>query len=106
MLFNLPPQTATPLAAIGFSIPSKEYLVKQYVGKKLHEVRTPRMIVDRSVVQRNCERLGAISAKSGKRVRVHIKTHKVSVPKITKWYDEFVLEPDEFYRLLKVQRCS
>lgn len=77
-MFNLPPQTKTPLEATGFSIPSKEYLVKQYVGKKLNEVRTPRMIVDRSVVKRNCQRLGAISEKSGKRIRIHIKTHKVT----------------------------
>lgn len=77
-MFTLPPQTTTPLEPIGFSIPLKEYLVQQYVGKKLHEVRTPRMIVDRAVVQRNCERLAAISEKSGKRIRVHIKTHKAS----------------------------
>jgi len=64
------------LVSIGFSVPSKEYLVKQYVGKKLCEVRTPRMVVDRSVVKRNCERLGAVSEKSGKKIRVHIKTHK------------------------------
>lgn len=77
-MFTLPPQTTTPLEAIGFAIPSKEYLVKQYVGKKLHEVRTPRMVVDRAVVKRNCERLAAISEKSGKRIRIHIKTHKAS----------------------------
>lgn len=77
-MFTLPPQTTTSLEAIGFAIPSKEYLVKQYVGRKLHEVRTPRMVVDRAVVQRNCERLAAISEKSGKRIRVHIKTHKAS----------------------------
>ncbi|KAG4077570.1 hypothetical protein HA402_002997 [Bradysia odoriphaga] len=75
-MFKLPPQTLTPLEAISFSLPSKEYLVKQFVGKKLHEVRTPRMIVDRSVVKRNCERLAAISEKSGRKIRVHIKTHK------------------------------
>lgn len=79
MVFTLPPQTVTPLEPIGFSVPSKEYLVKQYVGKKLREARTPRLIVDRSVVKRNCERLGAVSEKSGKKIRVHIKTHKVTV---------------------------
>lgn len=79
MMFTLPPQTTTPLEDIGFSIPSKENLVKKYVGKKLHEVRTPRMVVDRAIVKRNCERLSAISAKSGKRIRIHIKTHKVTV---------------------------
>lgn len=78
MMFTSIPQTTTPLESIGFSIPSKEYLVKKYVGKKLHEIRTPRMIVDRAVVKRNCERLAAIAEKSGKRIRVHIKTHKAS----------------------------
>lgn len=77
-MFTLPPQTKTPLEDLGFSIPSKEYLVKQYVGRKLNEVRTPRIIVDRAVVKRNCERLGAIADKSGKKIRVHIKTHKVN----------------------------
>lgn len=86
MMFTLPCQTTTPLEAIGFAIPSKEYLVKQYVGKKLHEVRTPRMVVDRAVVKRNCERLAVISEKSGKKIRVHIKTHKVNALIMEKKY--------------------
>lgn len=76
-MFTLPVQTTTPLEPIGFSVPSKEYLVKQYVGKKLRETRTPRFVVDRAVVKRNCERLAVISEKSGKKIRIHIKTHKV-----------------------------
>lgn len=78
MSFKLPPQTTTPLEPIGFSVPSKEYLVKQFVGKKLKEVRTPRLVVDRAVVKRNCEHIASVAAKSGKKIRVHIKTHKVS----------------------------
>ncbi|KAI9289401.1 hypothetical protein BC943DRAFT_314255 [Umbelopsis sp. AD052] len=76
MVFTLPSQTTTPLEPIGFSVPSKEYLVKQFVGKKLKDCRTPRLIVDRSVVKRNCEAIAAVGAKSGKKIRVHIKTHK------------------------------
>jgi D-serine deaminase-like pyridoxal phosphate-dependent protein len=77
MAFPLPPQTTTPLEPIGFSVPSKDYLVKQFVGKKLRECRTPRLVVDRAVVKRNCEHIAAVGAKSGKKIRVHIKTHKV-----------------------------
>jgi D-serine deaminase-like pyridoxal phosphate-dependent protein len=77
MVFTLPHQTTTPLEPLGFSVPSKEFLVKQYVGKKLKEVRTPRLVVDRAVVKRNCEHVAAVAAKSGKKIRVHIKTHKV-----------------------------
>ncbi|KAH8547691.1 hypothetical protein BGW37DRAFT_531879 [Umbelopsis sp. PMI_123] len=76
MVFTLPHQTTTPLEPLGFSVPSKEFLVKQYVGKKLKEVRTPRLVVDRAVVKRNCEHVAAVAAKSGKKIRVHIKTHK------------------------------
>lgn len=77
MVFTLPSQTTTPLEPLGFSVPSKEYLVKQFVGKKLKDCRTPRLVVDRSVVKRNCEHIAAVGAKSGKKIRVHIKTHKV-----------------------------
>ncbi|CAM0139204.1 hypothetical protein VKS41_002396 [Umbelopsis sp. WA50703] len=76
MVFTVPPQTTTPLEPIGFSVPSKEYLVNKYVGKKLRDARTPRLVVDRAVVKRNCEKIAAVSAKSGKKIRVHIKTHK------------------------------
>jgi hypothetical protein len=78
MVFTVPPQTTTPLEPIGFSVPSKEYLVNKYVGKKLRDARTPRLVVDRAVVKRNCEKIAAVSAKSGKKIRVHIKTHKVT----------------------------
>lgn len=104
-MFTLPTQTTTPLEAIGFSIPSKEYLVKQYVGKKLRDVRTPRFVVDRAVVKRNCERLAVISKKSGKKIRIHIKTHKVKVVKV---YEQLMNIDKLFstFRLLRAPRSS
>ncbi|ORX51901.1 hypothetical protein DM01DRAFT_1336896 [Hesseltinella vesiculosa] len=76
MSFDLPPQTTTPLLGLGFSVPDKQSLADYYVGKSLNQVRTPRLVVDRAVVKRNCERLGAIAKRQNVKVRVHVKTHK------------------------------
>ncbi|KAI8339631.1 hypothetical protein BC941DRAFT_468899 [Chlamydoabsidia padenii] len=76
MSFPIIPQTTTPLLPYHFSVPDKQALVQQYVGKSLNQVRTPRLIVDRSVVKTNCEKLGAIAKRQQVKIRVHVKTHK------------------------------
>lgn len=55
----------------------KEALVKDMVGKRLDELRTPSLIVDKTVLKRNCTRLSKITTDLNKKVRVHVKTHKV-----------------------------
>lgn len=76
MTFPIIDQTTTPLLPYQFSVPDKQALVKQYVGKSLHQVRTPRLVVDRAVVQKNCEKLGDIAQRQQVKIRIHVKTHK------------------------------
>ncbi|KAI8082995.1 putative serine dehydratase domain-containing protein [Halteromyces radiatus] len=76
MSFPVIPQSTTPLLPFGFSVPDKQGLVKQYVGKSLEQVRTPRLVVDRAIVQKNGEKLGAIAQQQKVKIRVHVKTHK------------------------------
>jgi hypothetical protein len=75
---TLSSQTVTPLLPFfSFSEQCKAALVKEMVGKKLNELRTPTLVIDRKIVQRNCEKLGKASSDLGIKVRVHVKTHKV-----------------------------
>jgi hypothetical protein len=76
MSFPIIAQTTTPLLPYHFSVPDKKALVGQYVGKSLDQVRTPRLVVDRTVVKKNCEKLGAIAQRQQVKIRVHVKTHK------------------------------
>ncbi|SAM04113.1 hypothetical protein [Absidia glauca] len=76
MSFPVIAQTTTPLLPYHFSVPDKKALVGQYVGKSLDQVRTPRLVVDRTVVKKNCEKLGAIAQRQQVKIRVHVKTHK------------------------------
>ncbi|CAO3647918.1 unnamed protein product [Mucor hiemalis] len=46
------------------------------VGKKLDEVRTPSLIIDRTILERNCNKLSQIPTALDTKVRVHVKTHK------------------------------
>jgi hypothetical protein len=46
-------QTSTPLSLL--TLPSKDALCREFVGKKLSTLRTPALIVDKSKFKRNCE---------------------------------------------------
>ncbi|RUS24399.1 hypothetical protein BC938DRAFT_473635, partial [Jimgerdemannia flammicorona] len=72
----LPPQTTSTLFPVNFSVPSKEWLREQLVGKKLSEIRTPALVVDRFVVERNGREMRETAQRLGLRLRVHVKTHK------------------------------
>ncbi|KAJ6632879.1 D-serine dehydratase [Pseudolycoriella hygida] len=101
-MFTLPPQTRTPLEPIGFSIPSKEYLVKQYVGKKLHEVRTPRMIVDRAItieateIQLDFSKTDAIVVSTLAEAYYVVNSHLVTSGKLKDVLFGFPVSPDRF----------
>ena len=49
------PQTYTPHQLLARS--EKDALAKEFVGKNLRELRTPALVIDRSVFASNCFRL-------------------------------------------------
>ncbi|KAI8380995.1 uncharacterized protein BYT42DRAFT_494563 [Radiomyces spectabilis] len=70
-------QTNTPL--LSFYPEWKQWksvLCKDLIGKRLQDLRTPQLVIDRTILQRNCERLNFLTDKYGIKVRVHIKSHK------------------------------
>ncbi|KAG2215308.1 hypothetical protein INT46_005925 [Mucor plumbeus] len=71
-------QTTTPsLLFDSYRTQMKATLAKEMVGKKLNQLRTPSLVIDRSILKRNCQRLSKISTGlDNTRVRVHVKTHK------------------------------
>jgi hypothetical protein len=65
-------QTSTPLSLL--TLPSKDALCREFVGKKLSTLRTPALIVDKSRFKRNCERVTGESEKRGMKFRAHVKS--------------------------------
>ncbi|WVQ99765.1 hypothetical protein IAU59_006907 [Kwoniella sp. CBS 9459] len=61
-----------------YSMPSKSALVDTFVGKKLTELRTPALVVDRKVFKDNCERVTGEAKRRGMIFRAHVKTHKTT----------------------------
>ncbi|KAG2234556.1 hypothetical protein INT48_000459 [Thamnidium elegans] len=54
----------------------KASLVESMIGKKLDQLRTPSLIIDRAILKRNCDKLACITNDLNTKVRVHVKTHK------------------------------
>ena len=72
--------TTTPLLPFYSAVnDQQEQLRRSMVGKHLHELRTPALVIDRAILKRNCDRLGSIPADYNVKVRVHVKSHKVCV---------------------------
>ncbi|TFK41192.1 hypothetical protein BDQ12DRAFT_679050 [Crucibulum laeve] len=69
-------QTTTPYSFL--AKPEKTALVVEYVGKPLDSLRTPAMIVDRSLFAQNCARMHQKSREWGASFRAHLKTHKTA----------------------------
>lgn len=59
--------------------PSKAALQERFVGKTLHEVPTPSIVLDLAKLEVNCQRMIDAAEKNGIGWRAHIKTHKVSL---------------------------
>ena len=55
----------------------KESLRAQVVGKSLHDVGTPAVVLDLAKVEANCNLMLETVEKLGLGWRAHIKTHKV-----------------------------
>ena len=60
-----------------FPCASREELVRQYVGKSLHDAPSPAAVLDISKLKKNCD--GMLEAVKSLNCgwRAHIKTHKV-----------------------------
>ena len=72
--------TTSPLWSFHLALAKQQDQLRQeLVGKHLNELRTPTLVIDRTVVKRNCERLGNIKTRHNINVRVHIKSHKVII---------------------------
>ncbi|KAG6368432.1 hypothetical protein INS49_002639 [Diaporthe citri] len=56
--------------------PSKTALQERFVGKTLHEVPTPSIVLDLAKLEVNCQRMIDAADKNGIGWRAHIKTHK------------------------------
>ncbi|KAJ7637085.1 putative serine dehydratase domain-containing protein [Roridomyces roridus] len=68
------PQTHTPYALA--NLPQKDRLTEQFVGKSLESLRTPAMVIDRSLFRQNCKRMLQNASDWGASLRSHLKTHK------------------------------
>ncbi|XPS68629.1 D-serine ammonia-lyase [Ascochyta lentis] len=51
-------------------------LKEQFVGRKLNELPTPSIVLDRSLVKKNCAAMLQICTKLGLGFRAHVKSHK------------------------------
>ena len=58
------------------ALPDKEALLRAYKNKKLNELPTPSVVIDRAVFQENCEKMLANAERLKVDFRPHIKTHK------------------------------
>lgn len=56
----------------------KQSLKNDMIGKKLSELRTPSLVIDKAILERNCQQLGKIRTKFNTNIRIHVKTHKVN----------------------------
>lgn len=70
-------QTATPMhLLLG---PSKDALRNEFVGKSLDGIRTPALVIDRSLFAKNCAGMHQRAEEWGASFRAHLKTHKVCI---------------------------
>ena len=68
-------QTRTPVNLLG--LPSKQALIDEFKGKPFSALRTPALVVDRSVFARNCDRMHETAQEWEANFRAHVKSHKV-----------------------------
>ncbi|WRT68112.1 uncharacterized protein IL334_005087 [Kwoniella shivajii] len=61
-----------------YALPSKQSLESEFIGKKIDQLRTPALIVDRSKFKKNCEDVTRKTKERGMAFRAHVKTHKTT----------------------------
>lgn len=64
--------TFTPLSLL--PLPDRSALTSQFVGKNVKSLRTPALIVDRTVFKENSEKVTKEAYKRGLKFRVHVKS--------------------------------
>jgi D-serine deaminase-like pyridoxal phosphate-dependent protein len=69
-------QTTTPLELL--TLPDSAALRNAFVGKHISTLRTPAIILDRSLFRENCETMAQSCQKKGIVFRAHVKTHKTT----------------------------
>jgi len=68
--------TFTPLAQL--LLPSAPALRDEFAGRKLSELRTPALIVDRAGFKANCDYVTRATAEKGMAFRAHVKSESKS----------------------------
>lgn len=72
---------SSPLQTITYQGPvQKDELVKAFAGKSIESLRTPALVIDRSLFAQNCVRMHQKAAEWGAGFRAHLKTHKACFP--------------------------
>ncbi|KAF1946426.1 hypothetical protein EJ02DRAFT_233089 [Clathrospora elynae] len=66
--------TTTP----NFPLPSHAALATQYVGRKLADLPTPAVVLDRAIIRRNCTTMLNVCSELGVGFRPHVKSHKTT----------------------------
>ena len=62
--------------AENYPLSSKTALVSQYVGKRLQDLPTPAIVLDRSKIKMNCAAMLQVCKKLDVGFRAHVKSHK------------------------------
>ncbi|KAF2862190.1 hypothetical protein K470DRAFT_269180 [Piedraia hortae CBS 480.64] len=65
-------------APFNYPVPSTSALYLEYVGKSLQDVQTPALVLDRAIVQRNCQVMLDACDELQLGFRAHVKTHKTT----------------------------
>ena len=72
----------TPNASVSapflYPSPSEAALKLQYGGKRIQDLPTPALVIDRAVVKRNCRLMRQAAEKLNVGFRAHVKTHKTT----------------------------
>ncbi|KAH9003990.1 putative serine dehydratase domain-containing protein [Lactarius hatsudake] len=71
-----PSQTRTPFHLVNRS--QKSALVAEFTGRRLRELRTPALVIDRAIFAKNCDKMHANATGYGAEFRAHLKTHKTA----------------------------
>ncbi|KAH9065716.1 putative serine dehydratase domain-containing protein [Lactarius vividus] len=71
-----PSQTRTPFRLVNRS--QRSALVAEFAGKRLRELRTPALVIDRAIFAKNCDKMHANATGYGAEFRAHLKTHKTA----------------------------
>jgi D-serine deaminase-like pyridoxal phosphate-dependent protein len=59
---------------LAYPLPTRASLLSQYLGKRLEDLPTPAVVLDRAIIRRNCDAMLNICAEL--KVRAHVKSHK------------------------------